>query len=348
MSKIDELKKQNPSLNFNIVDFVSKVLPKPKYVEMAVNLIKNSNEERVSRQHIKEIKEELKHNWNLPEDYISNKSDIEIFNIFRGIEMSFSRNQFQSLIKFIELNERKLIEKSDLTSYKNFDEIDLQNSLADLKLIDKEFQKQVVKIYEDEEWLVIKPLSWVASKKYGANTKWCTASEYEHDYFYRYAKRGILIYSMNKKTGNKVAAFKNIDTSYERETSFWDIKDSRVDSLEADLPHHIMDVFKDQFFNCKTTNWNILSDEERNSQLIWLESTQHKKINLVEDTIPNRDGMEIGVEEPMVYDMEEEVVSEINHMMVEESIVERIRDLSPTPREARVIQMYPDGPDQAG
>ena len=70
MSKIDELKKQNPGLNFNIVDFVSKVLPKPKYVEMAVNLIKNSNEERVSKQHIKEIKEELKHNWNLPEDYI--------------------------------------------------------------------------------------------------------------------------------------------------------------------------------------------------------------------------------------------------------------------------------------
>jgi hypothetical protein len=276
MGKIDELKKQNPELNFNIVDFVSKVLPKPKYVEMAVNLIKNGQEERISKIHTEELKSELRNYWNVPDELLNNKSNIEIFNIFRAVDTSFNRNEYQSIIKFIELNERKLIEKSDLTSYKSFDEIDLQNSLADLKLIDKEFQKQVVKLHEDDEWLVIKPLSWAASKKYGANTKWCTSSEYEQDYFYRYVKRGILIYSMNKKTGNKVAGFKNVDNSYEKEISFWDIKDNRVDSLEANLPYHIMDIFKDQFFNCKTTNWDILSDDEKITQQLWLESHKNK------------------------------------------------------------------------
>lgn len=278
MGKIDELKKQNPELNFNIIDVMSKVLPKTKYVEMVVNLIKNKLEEGLSKKYIEDIKSELCDDWNVPNEFLTDKTDIEILNIYRGLEMSFNRAQYQSLIKFVELNERKLIEKSDLTSYKNFDEIDLQNSLSDLKLIDKELQKQVVKLYEDDEWLVIKPLSWVSSKKYGANTKWCTSSEYEHDYFYRYAKRGILIYSINKKTGNKVAAFKNIDNSYDKETSFWDIKDNRVDSIDADLPHHIMDIFKDQFFNCKTTNWDILSDDDKKSQLCWLESNPKKNI----------------------------------------------------------------------
>ena len=42
---------------------------------------------------------------------------------------------FKTIKKFIELNERKLIVNNDLTSYKTFDELELQMSLAQLKLI---------------------------------------------------------------------------------------------------------------------------------------------------------------------------------------------------------------------
>ncbi len=51
---------------------------------------------------------------------------------------------------------------------------ELQMSLADLKMVDKEMEKQIEKLFEDEQWLVLKPLSYLASKKYGASTKWCT------------------------------------------------------------------------------------------------------------------------------------------------------------------------------
>lgn len=335
MSKIEELKKQNPTLNFNLIDLISKITPKSKYVELSVNLIKNRFQEENQKNRFHDVLRELEEYWGVPKELIVSKDYLELYMIYRGIESSFSQSEFKSLTKFIELNERKLIENSDLTTYKTFNDIELQNSLADLKLIDKEFQKQVLKIYEDDVWLVIKPLSWVASKKYGSSTKWCTASENDYDYFYRYARRGILIYAIDKKTGNKVAAFKNLDSSYERETSFWDIKDARVDSLETDLPNHIMDVFKDQFFNCKKSNWELLSDEERNSQLIWIENYHPKKLRsepMIEETAMEESAME--VEYPQNDRINERVGRDIG-----------IEDI---PRESRIIQMYPDGPDQAG
>ena len=140
--------------------------------------------------------------------------------------------------------------------------------------------KQVLKLYETDEWLVVKPLSYQASLKYGASTKWCTASKDSPDYYFRYSRRGILIYSINKKTGNKVGAFKNLDTGYDVETSFWNITDQRIDSMESGLPNDVLDVIRYDFFNTKESNWDILSDEERNRQLLWFENEyQMKKVS---------------------------------------------------------------------
>jgi hypothetical protein len=41
MGKIDELKKQNPNFNINIIDIINDIYGKSKYTEMVVNLIKN-------------------------------------------------------------------------------------------------------------------------------------------------------------------------------------------------------------------------------------------------------------------------------------------------------------------
>jgi hypothetical protein len=63
---------------------------------------------------------------------------------------------------------------------------------------------------------------------------------------------------------------------YERETSFWSIIDIRIDSLECDLPEDVMNIFKEEFKNTKKTNWELLSDDERNKQLIQQESLNNK------------------------------------------------------------------------
>lgn len=276
MSRIEELKKQNPSFNVDGIEIINQLLGKPKYTEMAINLIKYKNLQ-LSEGRSRDTIEELKNGFGFDVEYLNSLNYLELSSIMHLISDYFGYNNFKLLKEFITLNEKKLIENNDLTTYKTFDELELQISLSSLKTIDKEMAKQVLKLYETDEWLIVKPLSYQASLKYGASTKWCTASKDSPDYYFRYSRRGILIYCINKKTGNKVGAFKNLDTGYDVETSFWNITDQRIDSMESGLPNDVLDVIRYDFFNTKESNWDILSDEERNRQLLWFENEYRMK-----------------------------------------------------------------------
>lgn len=324
MSKIEELRKQNPALVIDVVGIINQLFDKPKYTEMAINLIKN----KISNQNyqIEDIVNELTREYGFKKEDLKLKSNQEILNIFKVISDYFGYSNFNVIKKFIELNERKLIVNNDLTSYKTFDELELQMSLTSLRLIDKEMEKQVQKLYETDEWLVIKPLSFLASKKYGSSTKWCTTSEDNPEYYLKYSRRGILIYCINKISGDKVAAFKSIDDSYERETSFWNLVDQRIDSLESGLPTEVMNIIRDEFTNTKSSNWDILSDAEKNRQVLWLENEYYVKKNSYE---------------------EEDVTA------MDEPMIREIGEVANRRRQGRIVPMVAprlddDGPMQAG
>jgi len=273
MGKIEELKKQNPNFNINIIDIINDVYGKSKYTEMVINLIKNKYSKREGDgNYYSDIHRELIREYKVNPDKLIGKTVFELVNMIRVFSENIGYNESKTIEKFIELNEKNLITQKDLTTYKTIEELELQISLSDLKIVDKELEKQVLKLMETDEWLVLKPLSYQASVKYGSGTKWCTASKNESDYYFRYSKRGILIYCINKKTGDKVAGFKNLDLSYEKETSFWTIIDLRTDSIDCDLPEDVMNIFKEEFKNTKKTNWELLSENERNRQLIQMES----------------------------------------------------------------------------
>jgi hypothetical protein len=276
MGKIDELKKQNPNFNINIIDIINDIYGKSKYTEMVVNLIKNKYNKRNNDNNYSDIYRELVREFKLNPDKLITKNYFDLVNMIRVLSEYIGYNESKTIEKFIELNEKNLIEQNDLTSYKKIEELELQISLSDLKVVDKELEKQVLKLLETDEWLVLKPLSYQASVKYGSGTKWCTSSKNESEYYFRYSKRGILIYYINKKTGDKVAGFKNLDLSYDKETSFWTIIDLRTDSIDCDLPEDVMNIFKEEFKNTKKTNWELLSDDERNKQLIQQESLNNK------------------------------------------------------------------------
>ena len=269
MGKIDELKKQNPNFNINIIDIINDIYGKSKYTEMVINLIKNKYNKRNNDR-------ELVREFNVSPDKLITKNYFDLINMIKVLNEYVGYNESKTIEKFIELNEKNLITQKDLTTYKTIEELELQISLSDLKIVDKELEKQVLKLMETDEWLVLKPLSYQASVKYGSGTKWCTASKNESDYYFRYSKRGILIYCINKKTGDKVAGFKNLDLSYEKETSFWTIIDLRTDSIDCDLPEDVMNIFKEEFKNTKKTNWELLSDDERNRQLTLQENLYTK------------------------------------------------------------------------
>ena len=276
MGKIDELKKQNPNFNINIIDIINDIYGKSKYTEMVINLIKNKYNKRNNDNNYSDIYRELVREFNVSPDKLITKNYFDLINMIKVLNEYVGYNESKTIEKFIELNEKNLITQKDLTTYKTIEELELQISLSDLKIVDKELEKQVLKLMETDEWLVLKPLSYQASVKYGSGTKWCTASKNESDYYFRYSKRGILIYCINKKTGDKVAGFKNIDLSYEKETSFWTIIDLRTDSIDCDLPEDVMNIIKEDFKNTKKTNWELLSVYERNRQLILQESLYNK------------------------------------------------------------------------
>jgi hypothetical protein len=65
---------------------------------------------------------------------------------------------------------------------------------------------------ENEEFLLLQPLTHRGSLRYGAQTKWCTASKNDPDVFRRYNRNGLLFYLIDKKETktknyNKVAFY---------------------------------------------------------------------------------------------------------------------------------------------
>jgi hypothetical protein len=137
-----------------------------------------------------------------------------------------------------------------------------------MKSEEKELETQVIKIHEDGEWLLIRPLTFKSSCKYGANTKWCTTTEHNQEYYNKYAKRGVLIYCINKKTGYKVAAFYSLDKN-EPEFSYWNQKDTRIDSTDSNLPLELIGFIRDYVKDPKVkSNTAMLSGDQKKKELV--------------------------------------------------------------------------------
>jgi hypothetical protein len=269
MSRIEELKKQNPKYTIDVIDIINSLVPKTKYTELSLNLIKDKRKS-YSRSSA-DLLMEMVNEYDQDIEFLKTKSYDELTNIFRVLSDYYGYQDFKIFKKFIELNEKNLIKENDLSKFKSFEDLKLQISLAEIKMIDKGLEKHTIKLYETEEWLVLKPMSFLASKKYGSNTRWCTTQENNPSYFLTYSRRGILIYCINKNTGIKVATFKNLDESYDREISFWDNTGSRIDSMESNLSNEVMFVIKNDFNNTTKPNWDLLSDEDKNKELLWIE-----------------------------------------------------------------------------
>jgi hypothetical protein len=260
MSRIDELKKQHPTYALSAVDIYKMMSPNQtnKYVEMLIKLDKN--EPRYRDEHRSEIIACMAR-WGLDYNYLET-FDLEMLTfMFNSLNNLMSEYKIMSFIKFASFIERKLIENNDVTTYSSWDEIEQAVSLAEIKLIDKETAKQIKKVYEDDEWLSLRPLSLEASMKYGANTKWCTTTN-TGQYYARYSARGILIYNINKKTGYKVACFKNLDPNHDNEFSWWDITDRKIEALDSEVPSAVLEAIRNEIKTTTVANQMLMTKAE--------------------------------------------------------------------------------------
>ena len=242
----------------------------------------------------------------------------------------------QLLSSFRKYNERGLIPNNDVSSYQNFDQIRSSVGLATLKEDEKELKTQVIREHEDNTWLALRPLTFGASSKYGAATKWCTTYQNDKQYFKRYWDRGILVYFINKVTGLKFAVFKSLDA--ERELSFWNAADQRVDFLELEIDDYMFPIIK-QILKSDKSNRDLSTSKIRN-QVNQECGRQYEKRLVQEDRYE--------VERPMT---DEEAVPQINFEMEERVVEPRVVQLRPLGREIReevnniMEEMYTTGED---
>jgi hypothetical protein len=291
MSLIKELKSK-PENQLNLVEIIQAICPseKTKYVDLLLKMLKKTpNVEEFAS----EVKRDFKERYNIDPENFKNFTPLQMVFIYRFIDTSFNSDDIKSFSKFVEYNERGLIDENDLTKFNSFNDILNSTSMAEIKVMEKDLEKQIKVLYSDSEWVVLRPLTYHASLKYGSSTKWCTSSENNPEHFLRYTKRGILIYMINKITGKKVACFKSLDN--ESEFSFWNQIDTRIDSMEADLPDFIYDVIKTEIKNHSVTNFSLLSNEDKIKQEKLLNERSSKMMSLVEQ--PIREMVEDSIEE---------------------------------------------------
>ncbi len=280
MSKAKEAKKQNLFLNTTLMDLITLLDPsgKSKYINLFVGSIKEKMEHDIDKLIVEHFK---KTGFECPQalleyDNITKRIWVEVlYNILNVSDISI-------LYKFHDLNERQLIKNNDISQYKTLGDLTNVVNIAELKLQDVSLDKQITILNSDDEWLIIRPLTHQASIKYGYGTKWCTSMKNEYDYFRRYSTRGILIYCLNRNTGDKVAFFNNLDPDYDREASFWSAKDERIDSMETGLPSYVIDIIKTQMAERKT-NVELQSDEIRRFEDEYIQSI-YKEREMLEPT----------------------------------------------------------------
>ena len=154
MSKIEELKKQNPNFNLDGIAIINDSLGKVKYTEMTINLIKHRLSEN-NKARCEDLINQMHHEFGFDFEYLKGLTFMELSNTINFISSFFGHDNFRLIKEFITLNEKKLIENNDLTTYKTFDELELQISLSSLKSIDKEMAKQVQKLRAYRVWACV-------------------------------------------------------------------------------------------------------------------------------------------------------------------------------------------------
>ena len=200
MSRLDRLKEQHPDLNISLIDIISFLDPTDsyKYTEFLIKNFKNDS------------------------DYYSTNK--EEFMGYMGVFL-FGSGEIETLNEFERHSKANRIKIKDISQYTNFLELNESVKVAEEIENRKKIEKQILKIHEDDTWLILTPLSFEASKVYGANTKWCVT---HLKYWNQYLTTHRLIYVLNKKTDTKIAFSREFS---KEKFQAWDQLDREVDPM---------------------------------------------------------------------------------------------------------------------
>jgi hypothetical protein len=166
-----------------------------------------------------------------------------------------------------------VIDEKDISKYDSWDMLETQLFEAKNRELFKKSKKEIHKIFEDDNYMIFKPLTYASSCSYGYQTKWCTAMINDPGYFYNHS-RGILIYLIDKKENKKFAFYKHFLNQYEISDGHEDYafktynqEDKQIDTIQTGLPMNILQIILMECdLKSPTTipNYRLFSEEEKN------------------------------------------------------------------------------------
>jgi hypothetical protein len=330
MSRLDELKKQYPELNVTVFDMMTRLDTSKSYKYLPLMCKIFGKRYKPSEQYQKDDLAQLMletqsglMNKGISTNDLTNN---QMYYLLNYVSEHIPIDTFQTLNEFIRYMDKGQIENTDVSSYKDIESIRGAITLASMKELTKDLEGQVIKEFEDEKWVILRPLTFSASAKYGSSTRWCTTYQREKNYFEKYWRQGILVYFINKKTGYKFAGYKGLSGS--DEFSFWNSEDNRVDYLDVDADDYLFPIVR-RIFKSTSTNKNLCSNEiQEQVHKECIEAYEKMRIEFVngpDETIP----LDEQPEQPDS-DLRDRLLEAIHGVNIESFQVERqIRDLRP-------------------
>ena len=300
---IKKLKKENEILNLNLANMLERfdTTKTKKYSQFLVKMLNKKMEDWQKEQDEFPINIREGVNQEPIERVIPlNSFDNMLSRVFL-CDFIFTWNKMQRFVEFTELMERGLIDEKDISKYDSWDMLEMQLYEAKNRELFKKSKKEIHKIFEDDNYMIFKPLTYASSCSYGYQTKWCTAMINDPAYFYNHS-RGILIYLIDKKQNKKFAFYKHFLQQYELSDDHQDYafktfnqEDKQIDTIQTGLPMNILQIILMECdLKSPTTipNYKLFSEEEKNEMRKYTGS-------LPEDEILGGEKMLKVAEEPM-------------------------------------------------
>jgi hypothetical protein len=271
---IKKLKKENEILNMSIGDMFAKLdtSKTKKYSQFLVRMLN----ERIDNWNKNQMDLEIVQRTSLDKLLPYNTWENTVIRNF-VCDYIFSWGNIERFVEFTELMEKGVIDEKDISKYDSWDMLETQLFEAKNRELFKRSKKEIHKIFEDDNYMIFKPLTYASSCSYGYQTKWCTAMINDPGYFYNHSK-GILIYLIDKKENKKFAFYKHFPQLYEisddhEQYAFktYNQEDKQIDTIQTGLPMNILQIILMECdLKSPTTipNYRLFSEEEKDNMRI--------------------------------------------------------------------------------
>lgn len=261
MSRLKELKEKYPLMGKSVIDLLSEMDKSKtnKFVPIMLKIIEKKQLENVrdnknDSHEMQYIKNSVLSFFNIDENSISDEEIIRLLP-FKNLFFNFmDREDIDTFHDFIKYHEKNII-KCDVNKIESFEDMFNEVLKSSIKELEKLEAINVHVEYRDDTWLLIRPLTFESSLKYGASTRWCTASRNNPQTFFEYTQHGVLLYLINFTNGEKYGINCRVTNDYDDDYilapdesqnsySFWNSVDQRIDSMFIDMSNDVINVIK--------------------------------------------------------------------------------------------------------